>query len=245
MKRGFKASARRLAKEVREELGLDDKDPFAPEAWAELYGIPLLGLDELQCNKQTRQHFLGPSSASWSAALVPNGNGQIIVYNSAHAPVRIKSDVSHEAGHVLLEHPNVVSVTGVQGCRNVERELEDQANELAGELLLPASAAHRLARRRVSDQEVALMYLNQHPDGTLASGFHRGTNCGPAPARGLSTIRWSLGRQPDFATGSALGLCGTSWGQPPGPRQAPARSFTGDTETPPYGQAHRLSHRAS
>jgi hypothetical protein len=50
MKRGFKAAARRLAQEVREELGLDDAAPFEPEAWAELYGIPLVGLQELPCS---------------------------------------------------------------------------------------------------------------------------------------------------------------------------------------------------
>jgi Zn-dependent peptidase ImmA (M78 family) len=59
---------------------------------------------------------------------------------------------------VLLEHPNVVNVMGRQGCGNLAHDLEDQANEVAGELLLPMNAAHRLARRQVSDQEAALMY---------------------------------------------------------------------------------------
>jgi hypothetical protein len=158
MKRGFKAAARRLAQEVREELGLDDAAPFEPEAWAELYGMPLVGLQELPCSEKARRHLLGPASAKWSAALIPNGNGQVIVYNSDHAPVRVRSDISHEAGHVLLEHPNVVNVMGRQGCGNLAHDLEDQANEVAGELLLPMNAAHRLARRQVSDQEAALMY---------------------------------------------------------------------------------------
>jgi Zn-dependent peptidase ImmA (M78 family) len=45
---------------------------------------------------------------------------------------------------------------GGHGCG--EREQEDQANELGGELLLPTSAAHRLARRGASDEQVATHY---------------------------------------------------------------------------------------
>jgi hypothetical protein len=157
MKRGFKTAARRLAMDVRTELGLDDSMPFDDLAWATLYGIPLLGIAGIGCQEATLRHFLGSGSGRWSAALVPNGTGQVIIFNSAHSPLRIKSNITHEAGHVLLEHPNAASVMLGEGCP-IARELEDEANELAGELLLPSTAAHRLANRGASDAEAALMY---------------------------------------------------------------------------------------
>jgi hypothetical protein len=157
MKRGFKTEARRLALDVRSELGLDALAPFDVVGWAQLYGVPLLALRDLPCGDRARERFSGDGASVWSAALIPNGTGQVIIYNSCHGPARIKSDVTHEAAHVLLEHPNVTSVSMNQGCAR-EPELEEEANELAGELLLPTSAAHRMARRRLSDREVGLMF---------------------------------------------------------------------------------------
>jgi IrrE N-terminal-like domain len=157
MRRGFKTSAKRIALDVREELELTPTMPFDPKRWADLWGIPLLSSADIGCSEDSITRFHGSASGSWSAALVPNGNGHLIVYNASHAPVRFMSDVSHEAGHVILEHPRIASVTDGKRCGN-SKEIEDEANELAGELLLPASAAFQLARRGIGDGEIAERY---------------------------------------------------------------------------------------
>jgi hypothetical protein len=154
VRRGFKTEARQLALDVRREVGISDADPFDPELWAREYGIPLLSLEDLSCSDEAKSHFLRVRSANWSAALVTNGVGQLIVFNPSHAPTRVRSDIGHEAGHVILEHPNVTHVSLASGC-DARKMLEDEANELAGELLLPASAAKRLAARGASDDDVA------------------------------------------------------------------------------------------
>lgn len=154
MRYGFKTEAKQLALEVRREIGICVAEPFDPELWAREYGIPLISLHELACTEDAKRHFLGDRSANWSAALVTNGVGQLIVFNPSHVPSRIRSDISHEAGHVILEHPNVTHISLASGC-DAGRVLEDEANELAGELLLPASTAKRLATMGATDGEVA------------------------------------------------------------------------------------------
>lgn len=154
MRHGFKTEARELALQVRREVGIADADPFDPELWAREYGIPLLSLHQLACSQRAKDHFLRDRVGSWSAALVTNGVGQLIVFNPSHAPVRIRSNVSHEAGHVILEHPNETHVSFDAGC-DADSLLESEATELAGELLLPTRTARRLAASGASDSEVA------------------------------------------------------------------------------------------
>jgi hypothetical protein len=161
VKHGFKTQAKRIALEVREELDLGDTMPFDPRDWAALYGIPLLSSAEIGCAEATIAMFHGSSYEKWSAALIPNGNGHVIVYNASHVFVRFKSNVCHEAAHVLLEHPKIASITNGTRCAN-SKEIEKEANELAGELLLPATAALRLARSGASDADIATEYEISH-----------------------------------------------------------------------------------
>lgn len=53
MKRGFKAGAVRLALEIRSEFGLGLTDPFDPYAYFSTYGIPVVGMSELEMSGET------------------------------------------------------------------------------------------------------------------------------------------------------------------------------------------------
>ena len=161
MRRGFKTEARKLALEVRAELGLTAHVRFDPFTLAQEYGIPVLGLSDLARDDEAAEavsYYAVGRTSNFSAALVPIGSGMFIIDNDFHAPVRRRNSVSHEMSHVILEHEfDKVLLTG-DGCRCFDQDKEDEATWLAGELLIPYDAAERAARSDMTDEEVAEVF---------------------------------------------------------------------------------------
>lgn len=154
MRRGFKAEARRLALEVRGELGVDAHCPFDPYALAELYGVEVIRLSDLECDPAAKSYFLEQQGAVLSGALVPIGSGTVILENDGQSRVRRRSTMSHEIAHVVLEHPFGVSLADDRKC-GLGGEYEEEADWLYGELLIPTDGALRLARLDASDNDAA------------------------------------------------------------------------------------------
>jgi hypothetical protein len=137
-----KAALGRLAAEVRAELELDDDIAFDPWAWAKLWGVPFLALDEVENAPAAVRHFTEAATASWSAALIQDGFGQLVIFNSAHSPARIRSNLAHEVAHIVAEHElNAAWMGEENGCGGARPKDEKEAAELAGALLIPAAAA--------------------------------------------------------------------------------------------------------
>ncbi|OQO90862.1 ImmA/IrrE family metallo-endopeptidase [Saccharomonospora piscinae] len=155
LRRGFKAAARRLAADVRDELGVRTFQPFDPYALARLYGIDVLTLDEPWLPPEAVAHFTGPAADAFSGALIPVGTGCVIIENHAHDRNRRRSTVAHEMAHVLLEHHVGVLVTRGSACRATTAVVEQEAAELSGELLLPTDAARTAAFRGWTDSRTA------------------------------------------------------------------------------------------
>ncbi|MEU3273975.1 ImmA/IrrE family metallo-endopeptidase [Saccharomonospora sp. NPDC006951] len=155
LRRGFKATARRLALDVRAELGVAVFAPLDPYALAELYGIDIYDLSAPDLPPAAVEHFTGPAADSFSAALLSVGTGSIIIENHTHDFVRRRSTIAHEMAHVLLEHDFGFLLTENQGCRSSASEAESEAAELSGELLVPRDAARTAAFRGWTDYSVA------------------------------------------------------------------------------------------
>lgn len=153
-----KAELKRRALELRAEIGLTAYQPFDPYALAELYGIDVYQLSDLERSPEALQHFQVERTDVFSGALVPFGSGVVIVENDAHPLARRRSTASHEIAHVALEHPFAATLVNERHCRTANPEHENEASELGGELLLPFDAAKRLARQQASDEEAALQY---------------------------------------------------------------------------------------
>lgn len=155
MKHGFKASARRLALEVRQELDLGIESRLDPYQLAELYGIRVIRLSDLDCS-EAYAHFSQVRPDVFSGAVLPMGSAIVMIENDAHLEVRRRSTVSHEMSHVILEHPFEAAVVGIDDCRSSNSgDHEDEATWLAGELLIPSDTARRLGIAGASDQDVA------------------------------------------------------------------------------------------
>ncbi len=161
MKRGFKTAARKLALEVRAELDLTAFVRFDPYALAVEYGIPVYEVSDLGNDDRARdaaRYFDSGLASVFSAALVPIGDGMFILDNDCHALVRRRNSISHEMSHIILEHAFDRVLIGIDGCRCFDKDKEDEATWLAGELLIPYAAAERAARADLMDDQVAEIF---------------------------------------------------------------------------------------
>jgi hypothetical protein len=161
-RRGFKTWAEEIALRVRSKLKLLSADPLDPFQLAGLLSVVVLGPDEL-CGlpDACRQRLSNDHSENWSAITVANGKHHLIVINKAHAPTRRNSDLAHELAHVILGHePSMMFASPGSGIalRTHNKEQEDEANWLAGSLLLPRDALFSIRRRRLTDEEACQEY---------------------------------------------------------------------------------------
>lgn len=153
-----KSALKRLAVELRTEAGCGTHDRFDPYQLADLYGVDVHRLSDLDCAEAALIHFRVTRPEVFSGALVPLvTGGAVIIENDAHSPERRRSTASHEMAHLALEHTFQASLADgdARRCRLTNKEQEAEAAELSGELLLPYEAAKFLAIRSVSDEEAA------------------------------------------------------------------------------------------
>jgi Zn-dependent peptidase ImmA (M78 family) len=146
MRRGFKTQANQIAREVRGELGLGPTDPLDPWKLAAFLDIPVIGLTDLAAAiPDAVYHFQQIEPGAFSAATVFAGTRRIIVHNDVHSPARQASNVTHEGAHGLLLHEPIPAF-GPHGCRIWRDDVEEEAQWLAGVLLITEEAAVAVAR---------------------------------------------------------------------------------------------------
>lgn len=158
LRRGFKSEANSIAREVRRELGLGLTDLLNPWLLAEHLNIPVVPLSSFKTTapNATRQ-FVREDPQAFSAVTVFHGPARLIVYNDIHHPGRQASDLAHELSHALLLHPPKPALDH-RGCRDWDPEMEEEANWLAGALLISEEAALMIARRTMSPDRAARAY---------------------------------------------------------------------------------------
>jgi len=158
LRRGFKAEANRLAREIRQDLGLNAVDRLDPRALAQDLAIPLVPLSALKKDAPAVvRHFSQQESGVFSAMTMFYGTRRAILYNDSHSPGRQASDIAHELSHALLQHPPEVAIDH-RGRRNWNQNLEDEATWLAGALLISDEAAIQIARNQMSTDVAAVAY---------------------------------------------------------------------------------------
>jgi hypothetical protein len=158
-KAGFvKKHVNELAATTRGELGLEPFDRLNPLALAEHLAIPVHPLSELRAaNPDAADHLLHREPESFSAVTVFRGPLRFIVHNDSHAPSRQNSNICHELSHGLLLHEPAPAVDA-SGCRDWDQVMEDEAQWLAGALLVPEVVVVVGVKRGRSEQELAHAY---------------------------------------------------------------------------------------
>lgn len=146
MRRGFKAEAERISGLAREHLGLGPSSPLDPWAYAQMLGIVVLDFDSLGLPAAHRRQLLEVDPDSWSGlTLKDEALGYFVVLNPVHPRARQRSTLMHEISHVRLKHvPGQVqlAVSGLMLLSDYPDEQEQEADWLAGALLLPRTALH-------------------------------------------------------------------------------------------------------
>ena len=105
--------------------------------------------------------LLREDADSWSAVTLASDGKHVIILNSSHAPTRLASDLVHEIAHILIGHkPARVDLTedGSLMLSTYSRQQEDEANWLAGCLLLPRDALVIIRRQRLDLPTAAKKY---------------------------------------------------------------------------------------
>jgi Zn-dependent peptidase ImmA (M78 family) len=147
---GFKSEANATAAEIRAELGLTALDRLDPWALAEHLEVPVVPLSDYRDDAPgALRHFSEVEVDVFSAVTVFHGPRRTIVHNDAHSPGRQASNLAHELGHALLLHDPTPALDD-RGCRRWDQRIEDEAQWLAGALLLTEDAALSIVRRGIA-----------------------------------------------------------------------------------------------
>lgn len=189
MRRGFKTEAKRLALELRAELGLDAHVPFDPYKFAHAYGIKVVQLSSLEGS--ARDHLLARDGSALSGALIPIGAGVVILENDAQLRTRRRTTMCHELAHVVLDHEFGIALSDERKC-GLGGEQEAEADWLSGEMLIPYDGALRLARANASDERAAEAF-----DVSLAVARWRMNHSGARQVNRRTRNKWAnVGRSP-------------------------------------------------
>lgn len=165
--RGFKTWAERTSLSLRRELGKSPSDPLEPSCLAEHLDVQLVtpqGIPGLP--RDVLDQLLVRDPWGWSAVSACVGDTAIIIYNPKHSKGRRASDVAHELAHLILDHNPatiIMSQDGGMTMRSYNERQEQEANWLAGCLLLPREALIRCKRLGLSLTEAAQQYGVSEP----------------------------------------------------------------------------------
>jgi Zn-dependent peptidase ImmA (M78 family) len=110
-----------------------------------------------ECPDAVRQLTRGDQSA-FSAATLPLDDGRrIIVHNDSHSRARQRSNIAHELAHVILDHPFTLPIDST-GSRNLDRDIEDEANWLGSVILISDEAALHMVREAMDSRTACIQY---------------------------------------------------------------------------------------
>ncbi len=150
MERGFKTRCEEMSRSLRTELGLGPFAPLPAETLASYLGVYLWSVESLELTPADVAQLVVNDPDSWSAITVSAAGLEAIILNPKHRRGRYSSDVMHELAHLLLGHePSTMFFAGQENLalRGFNEDAEEEANWLAGALLLPRDALVRLRAR--------------------------------------------------------------------------------------------------
>jgi hypothetical protein len=157
MRRGFKAEAERQAVRLRSELEVSQSARMDVDALAAHLGIDVRNADELVDRAELEKlNELQPGCFSAATFHLPDGRVVAVTNPVGTTPARRDSDLAHEISHVILRHQlRTAERIGDLTFFNCDPDQEEEANWLAGCLLLPRPLLLAEARRGLKPEELA------------------------------------------------------------------------------------------
>ena len=161
MERGFKSRCEEIARSVRAELDIPPPAPLSADTLAGHMGVLVWSVTQLGISGDDIEQLTVVDGEAWSAITVEAARREAIIINPSHKSGRYSSDVMHELAHLMLAHePSTMYFVGdgELALRGFKKDIEDEANWLAGVLLLPREALVSIRRRRLPDVKASEMY---------------------------------------------------------------------------------------
>ena len=159
LRRGFKSEAERIANRVRTELGLRGNRSVTPHRLAKHLGVDIRQGDELVDRQRFEELAQIQADAFSACTLEPKPNRVVVVLNPLSSPGRQSSDLAHELAHILLDHElSTIEKLGDFTFLTCDGVQEEEANWLAGCLLLPRPLLLNEARKKSTPDQIAEKY---------------------------------------------------------------------------------------
>ncbi len=164
LRRGFKSHANQISVRLRRSMGLQPEAPIDLSIIATRMQIDIIPLSSFrQQYPAATNHLSKIDPGAFSAATLRGNSGKrIIVHNDFHDPGRQRNSVSHELAHALLGHPFTLPIDG-SGCRNIDRDIEEEASWLGATILISDEAALHIVRRDLDTETACAMYGVSQP----------------------------------------------------------------------------------
>jgi Zn-dependent peptidase ImmA (M78 family) len=139
-------------------LGLPASAALDPWAAATRAGIRVLADEYFQTREHAIRAPLTAAAASWSGgALAVGGDDYLVILNPLHDRVRQRTTLAEELTHIVMGHePSLLDP--VAGTRTHDPEVERQAYEVGGAMLLPYSQLFWRVKRKEACASVAEEY---------------------------------------------------------------------------------------
>ena len=150
LRRGFKAEAERLAKDIWDAMGLSHSDRMDAVELAKHVGCIVRPADTLVSIARLEGLRRVQDDAFFACTFeLPSGR-RAIVFNPLTSDTRRNSDVAHEVAHIILEHRlSRLERLGNVAFLSCDKRQEEEAAWLSGCLLLPRFALiHDLRKRK-------------------------------------------------------------------------------------------------
>ncbi len=157
--RGFKASAERLADELRSQAGVPADGAADLEAIAGVLGARIVAADTLVARgRLVELKAIQPDAFSACTFSLPEC-GAVVVYNPLNAPERRNSDLAHELAHLALGHAlRRIERLGAFSFLTCDADQEAEAQWLAAAMLLPRPLMLHYWRAGVGPEEIAARF---------------------------------------------------------------------------------------
>ena len=162
MRRGFKAWCERTANDYRQTLGVPSSGAMPLRRLADHLGVRVATPEDIPTLSDTaRRQLVEVDAESWSAVTIAHGDARLVILNSGHSVARQRSSLAHELAHLILNHAadrTRLSQEGLLFRGMFDREQEDEANWLAGCLLVPRDGLLKARLRTPDEQALAAKF---------------------------------------------------------------------------------------
>ena len=162
MRRGFKSQCEKRSLEIRKRMDLNPTSSLSAFDLAAHEDVKVISALEVGgLSESDSSQLCNEEDDSWSALTIRIQSKHLVIYKPISNKPRINSVVMHELSHIMLGHELESAGMSEDGHlipSNFNQEQEDEADWLAGTLLLPRPALLSIKKSEMSDQDAMQLY---------------------------------------------------------------------------------------